>query len=143
MMEVTDVEMAEMTNIEMGDAAIDRNGTEVHGSKTAILKQQRKVHYNAVADQGVALQSIEVCKSLRQGKQFLPRQSTWQLINGEADQLPVAKLPLKHGERAVINWSLSDGCWMWTKRLLSIGNVLVILACFCFVAISCCLCLRR
>ena len=56
------------------------------------------------------------------------RKSSWELIDGSKD---------------APDWSFDDGYWRWIKRLLTIGNVGVILLCFCLLAASSFVCFRR
>ena len=55
-------------------------------------------------------------------KKALVRQKSWKLIDGSVDE---------------IRWSSNDGWWKWTKRLLSIANLLVIGVCFCLLISTC------
>ena len=56
------------------------------------------------------------------------RKKSWKLIDGEIDE---------------ISWSSNDGCRKWLKRLLTIGNILVITTSICILFSSSYFCIRR
>ena len=58
----------------------------------------------------------------------LETQRSWKLIDGSIDE---------------IRWSSRDDCWRWIKRVLTIGNIGVIVVCFCLLMGSTYVCFRR
>ena len=58
----------------------------------------------------------------------LKRQKSWKLIDGEVDG---------------INWASNEGCGIWFKRLLTIGNIVMIIASICTLITASYLCFSR
>ena len=113
-------------NMARSGAELNKNGTERTVGIRTTSRNRKKIEHGTANDQEVVpLSPMAMTSKRRQAFKTQNKTSSWVLINGEIDQLPVNKIPLKHGEPVKVNWSLSDGCWMWMKRVLSIANVIV------------------